>query len=211
MIASHLPVDGIVLDIGANAGYMTRLFSGIAPQGHVYAFEPGSYARSILTRVVSIRGIKNASIQPFGLGDAETTLELHLPVKKSGSLGFGLGHIGNDKNVDARATVSEKIAIRTIDSFAASTGITRIDLIKIDIEGWELRALEGGKRTLEKHRPVLMLEMVDRFLGRAGDSSQKMWDFLKALNYDIYRYNDQGQTDLLEAPIHEGDILCLPR
>lgn len=209
MISEHIKQDSIVIDVGANAGYFTKIFSKLAPQGKVYSFEPGSYARSIITRVVKVHGLSNVTILPYGLGDKAAAHELHLPLKKSGSLGYGLGHIGDDRRVDARDTVSEKIDIKTLDDFVAENSITRVDFIKIDIEGWELRALEGAHSTISRHRPVLMLEMIDRFLGRAGDSSRKMWDFLKSFGYDIYRYDETGRMDFLEAPIEEGDIICV--
>ncbi len=210
MLKTHIPVDGVVLDVGANAGYFTRIFSKMAANGRVYSFEPGSYARSILNKVVTLRGLSNVTVLPFGLGDKPSSQELHLPLKDSGSLGYGLAHIGDDKQVDHRDTVSENIDIRTLDSFIAEQNIDRVDFIKIDIEGWEMRALEGGRTTISKHRPVLMLEMVDRFLGRAGDSSQKLWDYLKSYGYDLYRFDENGRIDQLEAPVAEGDILCVP-
>lgn len=209
LLQQHIRADSVVIDVGAHAGEFTKLFSSLAPQGQVYSFEPGSYARSILTRVVSVRGLKNVSIQPVGLSDKPATETLHMPLKDSGSIGFGLSHVGDDKNVDARDTVEEKIVLVTLDNFVAQQKLTRVDFIKIDVEGWELRALEGARKTIEQHHPVLMLEMVDRFLSRAGDSAQKMWDFLKAQGYDIYRFDDTGRTDFLEAPIDEGDVLCV--
>lgn len=211
MISQHITKDSVVIDVGANAGYFTKIFAKLAPDGKVYSFEPGSYARSIISKVVKVNGLSNVTILPYGLGDKASAQELHLPVKRSGSLGYGLGHIGDDKRVDARNTMSEKIDIRTLDDFVAENNITRVDFIKIDIEGWELRALEGAHSTISKHRPVLMLEMIDRFLGRAGDSSRKMWDYLKSFGYEIYRYDETGRVDLLEAPIDEGDIICFTR
>ena len=211
LIAQHVKADSVVIDVGANAGYFTKIFSSLTPQGKVYAFEPGGYARSILSKVVSIHGLKNVCLIPMGLSDKHAVNTLHMPVKSKGNLGFGLSHLGDDKSVDPRDTLTEEIKLTTLDEFFASEKINRVDLIKIDIEGWELRALEGGRNTIATHKPVLMLEMVDRFLTRAGDSSRKMWDFLKGHGYDIYRYDDKsGRTDFLEAPVDEGDILCLP-
>lgn len=209
MLQQHIREDSIVVDVGAHAGEFTKLFSTLAPQGRIYSFEPGSYARSILTRVVSVRGLRNVSIQPVGLGDKASSEILHMPLKQSGSIGFGLSHLGNDKNVDGRETVEEKINLVTLDDFVAQNGLTRLDFIKIDVEGWELRALEGGAKTIEKFHPVLMLEMVDKFLQRAGDSSRKLWDFLKSQGYDIYRYDENGRTDFLEAPVEMGDVICI--
>lgn len=209
LIAPYIRPDSIVIDVGANAGYYAKIFARMAFKGKVFAFEPGSYARSILQKVVCIRGLNNVSIVPAGLGDRHGKVELHLPLKISGSLGYGLGHMGDDKTVDARETIAETVDILTLDQFVTDKDISRVDFIKIDIEGWELRALEGARNTIKRDHPVLMLEMVDRFLSRAGDSSQKLWDFLTEHGYTMTRYDDNGRTDQLEAPVDEGDILCI--
>lgn len=207
MLKPHIKSDAVIFDIGANAGYTARLFTKLAPQGKIYAFEPGSYARSILTKVVKIHGLKNISVLPFGLSDVPTTQVLHMPVKSSGSCGFGLSHLGENLAIDTRETLKETIALQTLDGFIPAD--MRVDFIKIDIEGWELRALVGGKKTIERDKPVLMLEMVDRFLNRAGDNAQKMWDFIKDLGYEIYSYDENGHLSPLSTPIAEGDLLCI--
>lgn len=130
-----------------------------------------------------------------------------MPVKSSGSCGFGLSHLGENLAIDTRETLKETIALQTLDGFISPD--MHVDFIKIDIEGWELRALLGGKNTIERDKPVLMLEMVDRFLNRAGDNAQKMWDFLRDLGYDVYSYDEAGQLSLINAPITEGDLLCI--
>src|SRR6201999_789735 len=57
-----LPQDGIVFDVGAHGGRMGQLFALMAPQGHVYAFEPGAYALSILRPMVRLNGRGRISI-----------------------------------------------------------------------------------------------------------------------------------------------------
>lgn len=211
LLRQHIKPDAVILDIGANAGNFTYIFSQLAPQGRVYAFEPGSYALSILRRVIALRGLDNIRLMPFGLSDKKTTLDLHLPVKTSGSVGFGLAHIGDDKAVDPRETLSEQIALDRLDDVAAREKIERVDFIKIDVEGWELRALTGGEQLISRHHPVIILEMSDRFLQRAGDSAAALFKFLHGHGYDIYRYDEDGRTDFLEAPIIDGDIIAIPQ
>lgn len=66
----------------------------MASSGRVYAFEPGSYARAILRMVVTLHRLENASVVPMGLGAACGIDTLSVPVKASGSFGFGLSHMG---------------------------------------------------------------------------------------------------------------------
>jgi FkbM family methyltransferase len=200
--------DAVIFDIGANAGNFTHIFSNLAPQGHVYAFEPGSYALSILRRVIPARCRNNVTLIEHGLSDKEETLELHLPVKKSGSLGHGIGHIGKDYN-DARATVCEHIPLRRLDDVAHELKIDRLDFIKIDVEGWETHALRGGEKTIARFKPVIMMEMSERFLQRAGSSRKELIDFLQGHGYTLYNQRYAEITRVPEQTL-KGDVLAVP-
>ena len=181
VLSRYISDDAIIADVGAHAGQFTKLFAAMAPRGHVYSFEPGAYALSILRKVKRIKNLHNVSIVPFGLGDTPGAAVLHLPIKKSGSLGFGLGSLSGPKEGSRAHT--DKVSITTLDAFVEENKITRLDFIKCDIEGWELHMLRGAKKTLESLSPVLMLEVNHDALRKAGTSKQEMDDFLRCLGY----------------------------
>ena len=87
--------------------------------------------------------MRNATIVPIALGERLGIGTLNLPVKRPGSYGFGLAHLGA---VEARwsRVAAEPIAIGTIDEFVQSQRLERLDFIKADIEGWEAAMLRGG-------------------------------------------------------------------
>ena len=182
VIRPHVPLDGIVLDVGAHAGHFTKLFSGMCPRGHVHAFEPGSYACSILYKMRSFRRLSNVTIHPIALGDAAGTAALVVPLKQSGSVGFGLSFIG-DSAATVRPTKRETVPVRRLDDVVEEHAISRVDFIKVDIEGSELRMLVGANRTLRRFRPPLLLEVSEDYLVRRGDSSEKLTTYLKGLDY----------------------------
>lgn len=205
----YLPHDGVVFDVGAHAGQFTKLFAGIARDGKVYAFEPGGYALSILGRVVALRGLRNVEIIPFGLSDRARAGTLHVPLKRSGSMGFGLSHFG----AETRASVAETVTLSTIDAFAAERKLARLDFIKADIEGWEMRMLAGAAATIARFRPALLLEVQAAHLARAGDTAAAMWDFFARLDYDAQVVREESAALALSpAPQPaEGDVLWTPR
>jgi FkbM family methyltransferase len=84
----------VVFDVGAHVGQYTKLFARAASHGRVYAFEPGSYARSILRTVVWLRGLSNVVVLPIALGSEVGLNTLTIPLKQSGSFAFGLSHLG---------------------------------------------------------------------------------------------------------------------
>jgi len=159
ILNEFLKSDSIIIDVGAHAGQFTKLFSALVPEGHVYAFEPGGYASSILTKVIRLYRLKkNVTHINKGLGNQYKKENLNIPLKQSGSLGFGLSHIGNNKQ-DVRTTVSEIIEIITLDSFAEDERLEKINFIKADIEGWEMQLLLGAKSIIQKWHPILTLEV----------------------------------------------------
>jgi FkbM family methyltransferase len=205
----YIPRDGVVFDVGAHAGQFTKLFAGIARQGRVFAFEPGGYALSILRRVVALRRLRNVEICPFGLSDRAATKTLHVPLKRSGSMGFGLSHFG----AETRASVGEAVTLSTIDAFAAERKLARLDFIKADIEGWEMRMLAGGAATIARFRPALLLEVQARHLARAGDTPEALWRFFAGLDYQAeHVLAEDGTLRLGPAPAPcDGDVLWTPR
>ena len=93
----------------------------------------------------------------MALGSGSELGTLTLPVKSRGGLGFGLAHLGAPQN-RWDAIAQELVALTTLDAVVAVLGLDRLDFIKADIEGWELRLLHGGQDTLRRFRPRLMLE-----------------------------------------------------
>jgi len=175
LFAPHIPADAVVLDVGAHAGQFAKLFAGMAPRGHVYAFEPSAYARSILAPALAFNRIGNVTVAPCGLSDHASEAVLHTPLKRSSAWGFGTAHLGP---VTAGAAADQTVALERLDDFAASQGLARLDFVKADIEGWEMRALVGGERTLVRFRPALFLEVDGALMARAGDTPEGLFAWL---------------------------------
>ncbi len=213
ILNEFLKSDSIIIDVGAHAGQFTKLFSALVPEGHVYAFEPGGYASSILKKVINLYRLKNVTQINKGLGEHYIKERLNIPVKKSGSLGFGLSHLGSDKQ-DVRTTLSETIEIITLDSFAEDERLEKINFIKADIEGWEMQLLLGAKSIIQKWHPILTLEVNRQFMERAENTPEELWSFLSDNNYEVNRlYYDENrilQTTPASEPF-DGNIICYPR
>ena len=177
-----IPADGVVLDVGAHAGQFTKLFAAMVPQGHVHSFEPGSYALSILRTVRAFKKLSNVTIHACGLGDSSQVNVLNVPIKESGSIGFGLSFIDDSRQTERRAA-TEDIAIRRLDEVVTEHDIRRIDFIKVDIEGSEMRMLVGAEGALSKFSPALYVELVNGSLARRGDSIEELTGYLADLGY----------------------------
>jgi FkbM family methyltransferase len=199
LFAPYVPADALVVDIGAHAGQFSKLFAAMAPRGVVHAFEPSAYARSVMAPALAVNRIRNVRLAPMGLSDAPGEMVLHTPLKRSTALGFGTAHLSARRDTVSTATFDQTVRLTTLDLYAQDHGFARLDLIKADVEGWEMRALVGGEACLRRFRPTLFLEVDDALLARAGDSPETLFDWLSALGYRGYR-----SPDLTPAPRWTG-------
>ena len=194
VFSPHIPAQAVVIDVGAHAGQFSKLFARMAPQGRVYAFEPSAYARSILTRSLAFNSLPHVTVIPMGLSDTAAELVLRTPIKARGGLGFGIAHFGEDGQ-DTRDTMDQVVPLTTLDTFAEQEGLTRLDFLKADVEGWEVNVLKGGLKTLARFKPALFLEISDVSLARAGAKPTDIWDLLRPLGYRAHKGPDFQAVD----------------
>jgi FkbM family methyltransferase len=204
LFAPFIPSDAVILDIGAHAGQFSKLFASMAPMGRVWAFEPSAYARSVMAPALRFNAIGNVTLIPMGLSDRPGELTLHTPIKRKQSLGFGIAHLGSNTG----RTFDQKVVLTTLDAFAGERGLARLDFIKADVEGWELRALTGGEATLRRFSPALYLEVDAACLARAGDTPEGLFAWLADLGYRGFTTPDGRAAPDYGGP---GDYLFLTK
>jgi FkbM family methyltransferase len=140
----------ILFDVGANVGVYTKaLLDAFSGSATVYAFEPAPSAFKLLAS--NLDDAKNVQLRNIGFGERQGPAVLHSagPGSKLGSLyeiGDRLARAG------AAVTLDEQIRLTTIDRFCSEEEIDRIDFLKIDVEGHELRVLEGAAEMLAGSR-----------------------------------------------------------
>jgi FkbM family methyltransferase len=191
-IARFLPRAGVAFDVGAHAGQYAKLLARIAADGRVYALEPGSYARSILRAAIWLHALDNVAILPLALGSAPGLATLSLPLKRAGSFGFGLAHLGAPQQRWS-AVAQELVAVTTLDAIAEALALDRLDFVKADIEGWELHLLAGGENALRRFRPTLLLELSAAHLARAGSRREDAFAYFERLGYRPFALSPDGQ------------------
>jgi FkbM family methyltransferase len=146
-----LKPDSVVIDAGANIGTFTVLAASIATAGKVYAFEPGSLAREILEK--NTKSADNVMVIPSGLGEKSETTEMLVHADYPGM--SMLGDAGLTVTQDSPGVVQEAVHVTTIDDFVAKNGITKIDFIKMDTEGYEKQIIRGARETIRRDKPVI--------------------------------------------------------
>ena len=156
--------DGVVaLDCGANIGVQTVDWAtAMTGWGSVMAIEPQERLYYALAGNIALNNCFNAIAMHAAVAAESGVMRIPTPdYLKPAS--FGSLELRQRKNnefigqavdySEATGTPIQKIAIDTLE-------LSRVDLIKLDIEGMELEALEGGKKTIEMCRPILLVEMI---------------------------------------------------
>ena len=143
----------------------------------------------------------------YGLSDAHAELLLKTPIKRSGSAGFGIASLGDP---GGNAThITEPVQLRRLDDVVDDLRIDRLDLLKADIEGWELRMLTGARATLARFRPALLVELSPAALARAGDDLDGVRRLLEPLGYRPHLKSADADTWHPAWPTGAADVLWL--
>jgi FkbM family methyltransferase len=154
-----LPADGLILDVGANVGFLTLVYRSHSPGAHVVAVEPSPanlrYLRCNLGRV----GVDLAELA-VGAEPGEATLYEDQLTGQNSSLVEGFEVLAKNAataHTDA-STVAVSVPVTTIDDLVDERGLP-LRFLKVDVEGFELEALRGARRHLVSDRPALQIEV----------------------------------------------------
>lgn len=149
LLKKYLNKDSVVIDVGANTGHHALFFSRYA--GEVYAFDPYKDVFDVMKKRIAYNNIKNIQPFNFGIGDKDQFLDFFAP--QGNNKGTGSFVLPDSKNNIG------KLEIKNGDNFIQSLGLTRIDLIKIDVEEMEEAVISGLRGTIDKFRPILFIEV----------------------------------------------------
>lgn len=191
LLKRYLPVNGIFVDVGANIGTFTLVAARRASGGEVHAFEPSAHHFARLARNVKLNHFENVVLNQKGLYDQPGEATLFLPAR--------IGEMNNSgaaslyRSSEARQ-VSEAISLVRLDDYIRDRNIERIDIIKIDIEGAEIKALKGARQTIARFRPIVLMELDLDNLTRADCSPNEVLEFWKSLNYKVSIIRVTGDT-----------------
>jgi len=180
-----------VVDVGANIGFYSLLLARyVGPAGRVLAFEPDPENFSMLKRNIEANGYSNINPINKAVGAVSTKDYLYLSDI----------HTGDHRTYpcDRRRTIPVEVV--ALDDFLPRE--QRVDLIKIDIQGFEGKALEGMKRILRSHPEVtILMEFWPKGLTQAGSVPEEVLDGLRTLGLKIEVCSERtGALQAVEDP-----------
>ncbi|WP_422931610.1 FkbM family methyltransferase [Singulisphaera sp. PoT] len=193
LLREHLKPGMNFLDVGANIGYFTLLAASIVgPSGRIFSVEPSPACSTRLAESVQANGIKNVRIERMGLSDQPGTSVLHIPRAEDRN------HTPSMISWNEGESTSIEVPVRTLDAMIEEWGIDTIDVMKIDVEGYEPTIFRGASHALASGRiKAILCEFNAYYLEAAGSSTRDLYDTL--INAGFYDVNPTSFRE--DAPL----------
>jgi len=199
--------DAVFVDVGASVGALTvPVARAIASAGQVVAIEASPRIIGYLTRNVEVNALSNVRCVHAAAADRQGEVGFYeAPVDH-----FGMGSMGAQFHAHPSLVRSE-----TLDDILAEVAVPRVDVLKIDVEGFEARVLAGARQLLLGAQPPLVLfEFIDwaearLSEGKLGDAQR----LLRGWGFKIWRLNDfvRGRSELSDVVTTGAEMLVAKR
>jgi FkbM family methyltransferase len=186
LVGKYISPGDVIIDIGAYVGDHTIYYSKkVGSRGKVLAFEPNPEAFECLKH--NMKAYENTECYNLAIGEKVGKIAID-----NSCVNKGMAHIKEGNDID----------VITLDLVSVS----KLNLIKIDCEGFEIEVLKGAKKTIEYFKPVLLIEINDATLNRYGKDRKEIFDILNSYGYTYSNiYKGQGLSD------SQLDIICTIR
>jgi len=184
-LLNNIKPESTFVDVGAHAGYFSLFAVQLAKNGSVYSFEPEPKNFRYIETIRQLNSITNWNIYNQGVG------------KEAGELFFSNGPSSTTGKISNIGDF--KVEVVSLDSTLANAD--RVDIMKIDVEGFGGRVLEGAIETIRKHRPKIMFEVHE-----GSDELQIVHQLLGP----HYRLTDLSSGKLITANDHPHFIIAEP-
>jgi FkbM family methyltransferase len=170
----------ILLDVGANIGYHTlRGAIAVRPWGRVVAVEPEADNLRILRENVATNQLNNVTVLPIAAGSSPGVFGLYTSASNR----------GDHRLYALEGRPRQEVPVERLDDALAELGFEP-DVIKIDVQGWELEVVRGLERTVERDRCVLVTELWSEGLAGAGAEPQEYIDLLRTHGFELFELAD---------------------
>lgn len=189
-----------IIDVGANTGYYSFLAADFfGEKARIYSFEPVAEFVDCMNESIKInRFEKSIAIYDVALSDVNGKSEIYV----SGTCSSLEKDFNKDRSLPQRSIVTRKL-----DDIVNEKNI-KMDFIKMDIEGHELKALKGGIKSIRQQKPILFVEITQTFRAHnfINDNYWQTIDTLLGLGYAAYRLNKNNVLEKIQKDGHVDGI-----
>ena len=203
LIVKLLPRSGVFVDVGANIGLVSLSVAARRPDASVFAFEPDP---ANATRFLRNADLNNAH--------AQCRLEMVALGSEAGVAEIARGSESGHSHIAIGEEHGSSISVDTLDAYAARLGLETIDVLKVDVEGYEPFVFQGAAGLLGDGRVgAIVCELNDPLLGRTGFTRAKVVALLEDHGYRPELIPPTGARQLRQQPTlsYAGDVLFVKR
>lgn len=196
VIAPYIKTARTILDVGAHAGSHSILYSHLAPQAHIFAYEPQDRLYKILCHNIQTQQRTNIIPMKTAIGNKRCQAHMHDSVSDGPNCNKPLNE-AEYFNLGGRqlGVGGEPVEIYRLDDLISTDQL--VDFIKIDVEGFESFVVDGARSLIARCRPVIFFEHNEKCVTPAMDGyynplidNTSIIDILSALEYSITPYAD---------------------
>lgn len=178
----------IVVDIGANVGWYTRVLSElVGASGIVYSIEPIPSTFRLLQYVVSKLNLANVRLFNCAVSDTDTRVNMEIPPYESGGENYYQARINKQAVDPGRRHYT--VEAKAIDGLIGDD-VGKVTFVKCDVEGHELQVVKGATRLVDSVKPAWLLE-VSRNIGQPRVNEEKVVGYMEKHGYQAYWFDGQ--------------------
>jgi len=198
LVGAVLRPGDTFVDGGAHVGLFTLVAATrVGPRGAVLAFEPARWARRALLRNLALNGFDWVRVYDAALSDMTG-------VQAFASFVGDAAALSSFVPASTRGARWERVPTVRLDDMLTDAELARLRLVKLDLEGAELRALRGAARILDSPGPDFLVELEPPHLGRAGASVESVLELFHEHGYKPYVPVPRGPEHVALSPFPTG-------
>jgi FkbM family methyltransferase len=174
------------VDVGANAGFYSLSLAILNPEVKTISIEPNAEVAVILAKNIEINNLdKRITIVNSAVGsNVEESRTLFIP-KITGTGGGSL----NNLHPEEGKPFTREIKVDTLDNLISN--VEPIDLMKIDVEGFEFEVIKGSENLIEKWHPIIFVELLRKWMAPFSSHPQDVVEFLTSRDYICFSIGDE--------------------
>ena len=197
------------IDVGANAGvHALTMATAVGRRGRVLACEPNPRVAARLRDNAKLSGTPQLAVHEVAIGDQVGTTQLYVPLDHRHGGGASLHQ---ETHAALAGNEMVEVPLVTIDDLLSQTGVRGVDLVKIDIEGFEAPAVRGGVGLLRRERPTLIFEYTPAWWQRDGESLEDVLSLLRNCGYASFQeITRRGLVDVVAPFSRRMDVVARP-
>jgi FkbM family methyltransferase len=200
-----------VFEVGANIGSHSFEIAKLLQEGSgkLYCFEPTDYAFAKLMRNHQLNNFTNITFEKLAFSDSESS-EVITPTTSLDTMAFAASW--DIKDGSSKNATEQNILFTTLDKYVHKTGIQQLDVLKIDVDGYEFKIIKGGYETISRLHPVIIIELSECLLHYVGDRLEDLLSILYSLGYTIqpvYSQRIPNPASLIQEVKNRKTLDCL--